>query len=82
MKEGTLSSLSSCSFLVLERSIVFGGISCHHHTEYNALVRCVFAISQHTACLLECVMNCIPAEDFQLEQRIMQKKQEKPFQQN
>jgi hypothetical protein len=73
MKEGTLSSLSSCSFLVLERSIVFGGISCHHHTEYNALVRCAFAISQHTARLLEYVMNCMPLEDFQLEQRIMQK---------
>jgi hypothetical protein len=73
MKEGTVSSLSSCRFLVLERSIVFGGISCHHHREYNALVRCVFAISQHTARLLEYVMNCMLAEDVQLEQRIMQK---------
>jgi hypothetical protein len=73
MKEGTCSSLSSYSFLVLERSIVFGGISRHHHTENNALVRCVFATSQHTARLLVYVMNCTPAEDFQIEQRITQK---------
>jgi hypothetical protein len=59
---------------VLERSVVcVGGISRHHHTEYIALVKCVFAVSQHTACLLEYVMNCTPAEEFQLEQRMMQK---------
>jgi len=76
MKEGTPSSASSCSLVVVvERSIVFGRISHHHHTEYNMLVRYVFAISQLTACLLlvEYVMNCTPADDFQLEQHMMHK---------
>jgi hypothetical protein len=37
------------------------------------LVRCIFAISQHTARLLEYVMNCTLADDFQLEQHMMHK---------
>jgi hypothetical protein len=81
MKEGTRSSPSSCS-LVVERSIiVFGRISRHHHTEYNALVRCVFCnISAHCSSVRICY-ELFAGGWFSIRAAYDAKIQEKPFQQ-
>ena len=67
--------LHQVAVLLWLRGLLYSAASAAIITQNKMRWWYVFAISQHTARLLlvEYVMNCTPADDFQLEQHMMQK---------